>query len=102
MEMNHTKAYYRVIFGDTDAMKIVYNANYLRFFEIGRNEFLRELGFPYAELNEKYDLHFPLAESHVKYRKPAWYDDMLEIRCMVLELKNASVTIGYEDRKSVV
>ena len=96
MEMNHTKAYYRVIFGDTDAMKIVYNANYLRFFEIGRNEFLRELGFPYAELNEKYDLHFPLAESHVKYRKPAWYDDMLEIRCMVLELKNASVTIGYE------
>ena len=43
---NHTKAYYRVIFGDTDAMKIVYNANYLRFFEIGRNEFLRELGFP--------------------------------------------------------
>lgn len=96
MEMNHTKAYYRVIFGDTDAMKIVYNANYLRFFEIGRNEFLRELGFPYAELNEKYDLHFPLAESLVKYRKPAWYDDMLEIRCMVLELKNASVTIGYE------
>lgn len=94
--MNHTKAYYRVIYGDTDAMRIVYNANYLRFFEIGRNEFLRELGFPYAELMDKYDLQLPLAESSVKYKLPAQYDDLLEIRSMVLELKNASVIMGYE------
>ncbi len=94
--MNHTKAYYRVIYGDTDAMKIVYNANYLRFFEIGRNEFLREIGFPYTELVDKYDLQLPLAESSVKYKRPAQYDDMLEIRSMVLELKNASVIMGYE------
>lgn len=94
--MNHTKAYYRVIYGDTDAMKIVYNANYLRFFEIGRNEFLREIGFPYTELVDKYDLQLPLAESSVKYKRPAQYDDMLEIRSMVRELKNASVVMGYE------
>ena len=93
--MNHTKAYYRVIYGDTDAMKIVYNANYLRFFEIGRNEFLREIGFPYTELVDKYDLQLPLAESSVKYKRPAQYDDMLEIRSMVRELKNASVVMGY-------
>ena len=94
--MNHTKAYYRVIYGDTVAMKIVYNANYLRFFEIGRNEFLREIGFPYTELVDKYDLQLPLAESSVKYKRPAQYDDMLEIRSMVRELKNASVVMGYE------
>ena len=94
--MNHSKAYYRVIYGDTDAMKIVYNANYLRFFEIGRNEFLRQLGFPYAELIVKNDLQFPLAETTVKYKRPAQYDDVLEIRCFVVELKNASVVMGYE------
>ena len=94
--MNHTKTYYRVIYGDTDAMKIVYNANYLHFFERGRNEFLRQLGFPYVELVEKNGLQLPLAESHVHYKKPARYDDLLEIRSMVLELKNASVVIGYE------
>lgn len=94
--MNHTKAYYRVIYGDTDAMKIVYNANYLRFFEIGRNEFLRDIGFPYTELVDRYDLQLPLAESAVQYRRPAQYDDMLEIRSMVKELKNASVVMGYE------
>ena len=85
-----------MIYGDTDAMKIVYNANYLRFFEIGRNEFLREIGFPYTELVDKYDLQLPLAESSVKYKRPAQYDDMLEIRSMVRELKNASVVMGYE------
>ena len=94
--MNYTKAYYRVIFGDTDAMKIVYNSNYLRFFEIGRNEFLRQMGFPYKVLTEEYDINFPLAESYVKYRKPACYDDLLEIRCMVNELKHVSAVIGYE------
>lgn len=94
--MNHTKTYYRVIYGDTDAMKIVYNANYLRFFEIGRNEFLRQLGFPYTELVERYDLQLPLAESTIKYKKPARYDDLIEIRSTVLELKNASVVMGYE------
>ena len=99
--MNYAKAYYRVIFGDTDAMKIVYNSNYLRFFEIGRNEFLRQMGFPYKVLTEKYDIHFPLAESHVKYRKPAWYDDLLEIRCTVIELKRVSAVIGYEIYNSV-
>lgn len=94
--MNHTKTYYRVIYGDTDAMKIVYNANYLHFFERGRNEFLRQLGFPYVELVEKNGIQLPLAESHVQYKKPARYDDLLEIRSMVLELKNASIVIGYE------
>ncbi len=93
---NQSKAYYRVIYGDTDAMRIVYNANYLRFFEIGRNEFLRQLGFPYAELTDEYDLQFPLVETTIKYKKPAQYDDVLEIRSCVLELKNASVIMGYE------
>ena len=46
MEMNHTKAYYRVIFGDTDAMKIVYNANYLRFSRSAEMNFSGSLGFP--------------------------------------------------------
>ena len=45
---------------------------------------------------DKYDLQLPLAESSVKYKRPAQYDDMLEIRSMVRELKNASVVMGYE------
>ena len=54
------------------------------------------VSYTHLELMDKYDLQLPLAESSVKYKLPAQYDDLLEIRSMVLELKNASVIMGYE------
>jgi len=52
---------YRIIYGDTDQMGVVYYANYLRWFERGRSEFLRQIGLPYATI-EKAGFHFPVAE----------------------------------------
>jgi acyl-CoA thioester hydrolase len=88
--------HYRPIYADTDAMGIVYHANYLRFFEMGRTEFLREIGFPYKRLDSDEGVMLPLADVSIKYKKPALYDELLEIRTTIAELKNASVTMAYE------
>ncbi|MDR1797308.1 MAG: acyl-CoA thioesterase [Clostridiales Family XIII bacterium] len=88
----------RVLFADTDAMGIVYHGNYLRWFEAGRNEFLREIGFPYAEL-EKLPVWLPLAAAHLTYLAPARYDDLLEITTWPSRLTYATVRMNYEARQ---
>lgn len=88
--------HYRPIYADTDAMGIVYHGNYLRFFEKGRTEFLRDIGFTYKRLDNDEGVMLPLADVNAKYKKPAHYDELLEIRTTVAELKNASVTLAYE------
>ncbi len=89
-------SFYRPIYADTDAMGIVYHANYLHFFEMGRTELLRELGYTYKSMEREDRVMLPLVEAGAKYKKPARYDDLLEIRTGIAELKNASVTISYE------
>ena len=61
---------YRVIYGDTDQMGIVYYANYLRWFEKGRSEFLREIGLPYSII-EQQGFHFPVVEVSCRYVESA-------------------------------
>ena len=68
----------RVIYADTDKMGVVYNGNYLSYFEIGRNELMRHLGLAYTEV-EKNGLILPVIDAYVKYIKPAYYDDILDI-----------------------
>ena len=94
--MKPSITHYRPIYADTDAMGIVYHANYLRFFELGRTEFLRETGFPYRQMDQEQGVMLPLVEVSIKYRKPALYDDLLEIRTVIKELRGASVVLGYE------
>ena len=72
-------ARYRVIYGDTDQMGLVYYGNYLRYFEIARNEFLRLAGARYRAFEETHRLMLPVVEAHVRYRRPARYDDELAI-----------------------
>ncbi len=69
---------YRVIYGDTDKMGVVYHANYLRWFEMGRTETFRHLGLAYSEI-EKKGILLPVSEVWCKYLHPARYDDMLII-----------------------
>ena len=73
----HTTAY-RVIYGDTDNMGVAYYANYLRWFEIGRTELLRQWGLPYSEIEAR-GIFLPVAEAHCKYHTPARYDALLHI-----------------------
>ena len=85
----------RVNYSDTDAMKIVYHSNYIKFFEIGRCEMLREIGYPYLSLEAR-GLMLPIISCSCEYKSPAVYDDLLEIHTRILEFGGAKVRIYYE------
>jgi acyl-CoA thioester hydrolase len=77
-------------------MGIVYYANYLIWFEIGRTEFCRERGFSYRDMEESDDAFLVVAESYCRYKAPAYYDDELLIRTRITELRRRSLRFGYE------
>lgn len=86
---------YRVIYGDTDQMGVVYYANYLRWFERGRSEFLRQIGLPYANI-EAAGFHFPVAEVTCRYAQSARYDDVVEIATALAELSRVYLLFEYK------
>jgi len=85
---------YRVIYGDTDQMGVVYYANYLRWFERGRSEFLRQIGLPYSTI-EQQGFHFPVTEVSCRYANSARYDDIIRIETDLVELGRASLSFNY-------
>ena len=87
-------ASYRVIYGDTDQMGVVYYANYLRWFEKGRSEFLRQIGLPYAAI-ERQGFNFPVVEVSCRYIHSARYDDDIRIETALAELGRASLSFAY-------
>jgi acyl-CoA thioester hydrolase len=88
----------RVIFGDTDQMGVVYYANYLRFFEGARAEYWRSLGRSYKDL-EAAQVAMPVIEAHCKYKRPARYEDLLDIETEVTEMRGASLRFSYTVRR---
>jgi len=86
----------RVRYSETDKMGIVYYANYLVWFEIGRTEFCRARGFSYRDFEENDDSFLVVAESYCRYKAPAFYDDELLIRTHITELRKRSLRFGYE------
>lgn len=84
----------RVLYGDTDQMGVVYYANYLRYFEAGRGEFLRARGHDYRNV-ERAGLRLPVVEASVRYQRPAQYDDLLTIETTLAEARGASVRFRY-------
>ena len=83
-----------VIFGDTDQMGVVYYANYLRFFEGARSALWRSLGRSYKDV-EAQGIALPVVEAHVNYRKPARYEDLLEVEVEISEVRMASMRFTY-------
>jgi acyl-CoA thioester hydrolase len=86
---------YRVIYGDTDQMGVVYYGNYLRYFEAGRNEYLRAKGARYRDVEREFAIHLPVVEATVRYRHSARYDDLLRIETEVTEVRRASLRFAY-------
>jgi len=84
----------RVRYQETDCMKVVYYANYLTYFEVGRVEYLRAQGLPMSDVDQK--VHLPVVEATVRYVRPARLDDLLDVRCWVSERKRASFRFAYE------
>jgi acyl-CoA thioester hydrolase len=80
----------RVIYADTDAMGIVYHTNYIKWFEVGRNELMRQLGIAYTEM-EQLGFNLPLTKVSCHYLLPARYDDIVIAETKIEYIKRASM-----------
>ncbi len=75
----------RVRYAETDQMNVVYHGNYAQFFEVGRGDAIRELGFTYKDL-EAMGIIMPIVEMNCKFIRPAHYDDLLTIKTILTEM----------------
>lgn len=75
----------RVRYGETDQMGYLYYGNYALYYEVGRAEAIRKLGFTYAQL-EREGVIMPVAELNVKYIRPAYYDDLITVKTILKEM----------------
>lgn len=91
----HNLTKVRVLFADTDAMGVVYHTNYIKWFEMGRNELMRQLGVPYTEL-ANLSLNLPLINVNCEYLKFALYDQLLTVETQFAYIKRA--TIRFDSR----
>ena len=86
---------FRVRYSETDSQRIANNANYLSYFEVGRVEWMRALGFSYRELEER-GIGFGVVEARLFYKRAARFDGELTLRTGLAELKRASLRFEYE------
>lgn len=93
--MKHFDLQFRVRYAETDAMGIVHHAVYPVWFEMGRTEYLREVGIPYREMEAR-GLQSPVVAIHVRYLKPARYDDLLTLKVKVARYTGVRLTLHYE------
>jgi acyl-CoA thioester hydrolase len=84
----------RVRYGETDQMGIVNNAVYLTYFELGRTEMFRELGLPYKKIEQEGTM-LPISELHIKYHRPALYDEELSIETYIDEFPTSRIRFKY-------
>ncbi len=85
----------RVLYAHTDKAGVVYYANYLTFFEVGRTEYMRALGRSYADF-EREGIILTVTEAMVRYLSPAWYDDLLTVRTRVTRVRRTRLDFAYE------
>lgn len=86
----------RVRYAETDQMGVVYHANFLVWFEVGRVELMRALGVEYKKMEIEDDCHIVVADVHCRYHHPAHYDEQLRIRTRIAESKNRLIKFTYE------
>jgi acyl-CoA thioester hydrolase len=85
----------RVRYAETDQMGVVYYANFFVWFEIGRVEFLRGLGFDYKRMETDEDCYIPVVEATCRYKAPARYDEVLRLQTRLLHLRSSVLKFGY-------
>ena len=85
----------RVRYAETDAMGVVYHANYLVWFEVGRGDYFRTYGQDYGQW-EKEGYMLPVSEVHARFHAPARYGELITVRTRVEETRSRSLTLGYE------
>jgi acyl-CoA thioester hydrolase len=85
----------RVRYAETDQMGVVYYSNFLVWFEIGRVELLRQLGFDYKTMEIEDDCFIPVVEANCRYKSPARYDDVLTVSTYVTGVRGAVLKFRY-------
>lgn len=93
---NYAEATVRVRYAETDQMGVVYHSNHFIWFEVGRVELCRRLGFDYRDLEIEEDTFLVVAEAHCRYKRPARFDDLLTVRSWVTQSQRRTVKFGYE------
>jgi acyl-CoA thioester hydrolase len=94
--ISHHDVTVRVRYAETDQMGVVYHSNYLIWFEVGRVELMRALGFDYKLMELNDDTFIVVADAHCRYHSPARYDELLTVRTRILETKSRTLKFGYE------
>lgn len=86
----------RVRYAETDQMGVVYHSNYVIWFEVGRVEMLRQMGFTYREMEKQDKVHIAVVEVRCRFKAPALYDDLIKIRTRLLNVRDSLLHFGYE------
>ena len=86
----------RVRYAETDKMGVVYHSNFVIWFEVGRVELLRQLGFQYSEMETEDNCHIPVVDLRVSYKSPAQYDGEIVVRTQIKNVRSSLLHFGYE------
>jgi acyl-CoA thioester hydrolase len=90
-----TETNLRVRYAETDTMGVVYHANYLIWFEVGRGDYFRALGQDYGEW-EKRGFLLPVSEAYARFHAPARYGDLITVRTSLAQLRSRELTLDYQ------
>jgi acyl-CoA thioester hydrolase len=85
---------FRVRYAETDQMQVVYHSNYLVWCEIGRTEFIRALGTPYAEL-ERQNVTLAVVEANMRFHAAARYDNLIRVTTTISDVRSRTITFAY-------
>src|ERR1700690_3133604 len=91
----------RVRYAETDQMGVVYHANYLIWFEVGRVEFLRQMGFSYRDMEKDDGCCIAVVDARCRYKAPARYDDEIIVRTHLKNVRDSVIHFGYELLRAV-
>ncbi|HLW83853.1 MAG TPA: thioesterase family protein [Candidatus Sulfotelmatobacter sp.] len=92
--VNETKL--RVRYAETDQMGVAYHSNHLIWFEVGRVELMRQMGFSYRDMEREDCLFIAVAEAHCRYRAPVRYDEEVIVRTRLKDVRKSVVVFSYE------
>lgn len=93
--MNFKEISFRVRYGETDQMGVVYHGNYAQYLEMGRVELFREYGVSYKEM-ENNGIMLPVISLQVVYKKPALYDDLITVRTILKKIPSVKIEFDFE------
>jgi acyl-CoA thioester hydrolase len=104
MNSNHPRALnetrLRVRYAETDQMGVVYHSNHFIWFEVGRVELLRQLGFSYRDMESRDNCFIAVAEAKCRYRAPVRYDEEVLVRTQLLNVRESVIHFSYELRRA--